>query len=154
MAGKFVLSACVLYLHLAYQAMSAPIFQDNFDSAHDFIIQGMTNTAWDGMEGRDRAVQASVSLNHPGQLVLSSSGPTGPAYGVFLYTTVSAAIPNFIATVKISDMANRPDFVVQGSHGGLLIRKDGGSQTGSGENWLALDYAPVESSGKTYKFRN
>jgi hypothetical protein len=126
-------------------------FEDGFEIAHDYVVEGVEGTLYDGLAGDINDVNAIVdtSLSREGQLYLGSangstwSEPWSPL-GPFLYKVVAG---NFIATVKVAEYAGDPDNWVYHNNCGLMARNVEDAQAGEGEDWVSLDYFPIWSCG-------
>ena len=129
----------------------AAVFSDNFDTAHDYLVDGVEGTGWDGFLGLAAGETASAldaSVNREGQLFLQSTGaywhdpwtPLGP----FLYKIVKG---DFIATVKVAEYEGTSASPVYYNNCGLIARATPDAAGGAGEDWVALDYFPMYSCG-------
>jgi len=117
-------------------------FSDNFNSPHDFIAQDVGSTGWYGLEGRQSSHRINASQDHAGQLFMAASGDISPSFGSFLYHELKS---DFVISVKVTDFSGTLDAPVDGSRGGILVRK--AASTNQNEQWIALDYAPQSSEG-------
>jgi regulation of enolase protein 1 (concanavalin A-like superfamily) len=125
-------------------------FQDDFSVAHDFVADGVTGTAYDGLAGDIKDVNgvANASVTSDGLLYLESvnavwSEPWSPL-GPFLYKVVSG---NFVATVKVAEYAGDPNNWVYHNSCGLMVRNVADADAGPGEDWVSLDYFPIWGCG-------
>ena len=123
---------------------------ESFDTAHDFLTDGVEGTFWDGFLGLgdNETVDAlNASVDREGQLFIQSTNaffhepwtPIGP----FLYKVVEG---NFVATVKVSDYAGTAAAPVYHNTCGLMARAFP-EDAGPGEDWVSIDYFPIWSCG-------
>jgi hypothetical protein len=128
-----------------------PVVED-FDTAHDFLADGVEGTFWDGLVGvginETASAVTTADPNRAGQLYLESNGSTwdGPwnPLGPYLYKVVEG---DFRATVKVTDYAGTPDEWVYHNNCGLMARNVEDSDAGDGEDWISVDYFPIWSCG-------
>ncbi|MCP4449825.1 MAG: hypothetical protein GY809_00065, partial [Planctomycetes bacterium] len=127
------------------------IFSDDFETAHDYVADGVDGTGWDGFVGLNpgETVDAlNASIDRGGQLYLAStsavwSGPWDPL-GPYLYKIIEG---NFIATVKVVDYAGTEGAEVFHNDGSLAARVPNPADAGDGEDWVSLDYFPIWNCG-------
>ncbi len=126
--------------------------EENFDTARDFLAEGVAGTFWDGVVGADANQTAdaitTADPNHPGQLYLQSTGavwdrPWNPL-GPFVYKIVAG---DFIATVEVTDYAGDPNNVVYHNSCGLMARNVMDADAGPGEDFISVDYFPIWGVG-------
>jgi hypothetical protein len=133
------------------------VFSDNFDTAHDFLANGVAGTSWDGFLGAEVGQTASAintSTARPGQLFLESTGafwhePWNPM-GPFLYKIVRG---DFVATVKVTEYAGTAAVPVYHNTIGLMARAFP-EDAGNGEDWVSLDYFPIWNCGNFVRSAN
>jgi hypothetical protein len=131
-------------------AASAGTFRDGFDTARNYLTDGVAGTGWDGFLGKgagETVTKLDASTTRPGQLYMESTNsfwqdPWQPAVGPFLYKVVQG---DFVATVKVTDYAGTAASVVYHNNCGLMVRRPG--PAGGSENWVALDYFPIWNCG-------
>src|SRR4030042_4471088 len=98
MCRKLTCLICVSLLVGASGAVGAAVFSDNFDTAHDYLVDGVAGTGWDGFLGKGpgETVDAlNAAKDRPGQLFIRATNswwegafsPQGP----FLYKLVAGA---------------------------------------------------------------
>ena len=121
------------------------LVSDDFDVKHDYIAQGITNTAWIGLiGGRDAEIVGAAD----GALRLQSRNsfwdgnlPRGP----FLYQTVKG---DFVVEAKVADYAGLASRQPVGADdGGLMVRLP---ETDSGENFVQLTFFPPWNQGNMW----
>ncbi len=150
MCRKQVYLVCVSLILGAAGTGGAAVFRDNFETAHDYLADGVTGTSWDGIIGADDGQTASAvnaSTGRPGQLFLESAGaywhePWNPL-GPFLYKMVEG---DFVATVKVAEYAGTVAAPVYHNTCGLMARARP-EDAGNGEDWVSLDYFPIWNCG-------
>jgi len=130
--------------------VQAGLFRDGFDTAHDYVTDGVAGTGWDGFLGKgpnETVTTLNASQSRPGQLYIEStlsywSEPWAPL-GPFLYKVVKG---DFVATVKVTDYAGTATAWVYHNDCGLMARAEP-ADAGPGEDWVAIDYFPIWSCG-------
>jgi regulation of enolase protein 1 (concanavalin A-like superfamily) len=142
---------CVALVLVQCSTTWAAVFSDNFETAHDYLAEGVAGTGWDGFLGLgpgETAAAINASTARPGQLYLESVGaalaPPWTAMPPFLYKVVEG---DFVATVKVTDYAGTPETPVYHNNAGLMARALPDSAAGPGENWVSLDYFPIWNCG-------
>jgi regulation of enolase protein 1 (concanavalin A-like superfamily) len=101
-----LLSAALIALALAANPAGAATFSDDFDTGHDYLVDGVAGTGWDGLllpTGANATVLDSNSTN-AGKLTItedSSWVATGDFDAPLLYKEMSG---DFVATVVIDSM--------------------------------------------------
>ncbi len=142
---------CVPLVLIVAVAAQAAVFSDNFETAKDYLADGVTGTGWDGFLGLgagETAAAINASIARPGQLYLESVGAAlnspWTAMPPFLYKVVEG---DFIATVKVTDYAGTPETPVYHNNAGLMVRAFPDGTVGPGENWVSLDYFPIWNCG-------
>jgi len=132
---------------------------ENFDTAHDFLKDGVAGTFWDGLVGADANQTANAittgDANHPGQLYLESANavwaePWNPL-GPFLYKVVKG---DFIATVQVTDYAGDPNNWVYHNNCGVMARNVTDADAGPGEDFISVDYFPIWNCGNMVRTAN
>jgi len=131
---------------------------DAFETAHDFLAQGVEGTMWDGFVGLDvneTANAINASVDRAGQLYIESTGafyhePWDPL-GPFIYKVVEG---DFVATVKVADYAGDPNTWVYHNNCGLMARNVLDADAGEGEDWVSIDYFPIWSCGNFVRTAN
>ena len=141
---KYVLY-CLLFTACIGQFCGRPafaqrtLFEDRFESPHDFLTQGVTGTSWDGFLGAGEKQTADRIEIAGGALNLQSTNgryqegwdPLGP----LLFKTVTT---DFKATVRIADYES-----LSFNNGGIMARVANDSAAGKGEDWISVDYFPI-----------
>ncbi|MGE5294664.1 MAG: discoidin domain-containing protein, partial [Solirubrobacterales bacterium] len=150
MSRKLVYLGCIALTLCAGAAVRASVFSDSFGVAHDYLVDGVSGTGWDGFIGKATGETASAldaSISRSGQLFLQSTGaywhdpwtPLGP----FLYKVVEG---DFVATVKVSEYEGTSAAPVYHNTCGLMLRA-AVEDAGDGEDWVSLDYFPIWNCG-------
>ncbi|NLH42925.1 MAG: hypothetical protein GX448_13885 [Planctomycetes bacterium] len=150
MCKRLAYLLCIPLILIVAASAQAAVFSDNFDTAHDFLANGVAGTSWDGFLGAETGQTASAinaSIARPGQLFLESTGaywhepwtPLGP----FLYKVVRG---DFVATVKVTEYAGTAASPVYHNTVGLMARAFP-EDAGNGEDWVSLDYFPIWNCG-------
>lgn len=106
----------------------AALVTDDFETAHDYLVDGTAGTVWDGLyQGNAANAVADAVTTTAGKLTLKSSngGWEWDNTGLLLYVNVTG---DFTATVHIT--APYVDY-----NTGALLARDGASV--SGEDWIA-----------------
>jgi regulation of enolase protein 1 (concanavalin A-like superfamily) len=121
--------------------LSAQTYTDNFDTSHDYLTEGVTNTIWDGFfynvnaGGNAVVTVADANLSTNGSLSLRSSfgnWENGDDDGLLLYKTITGG---FDARIQVVSM-NAPDW----HDVGLMARVANLADAGDGEDWVAVKY--------------
>jgi regulation of enolase protein 1 (concanavalin A-like superfamily) len=150
MCKRLIYGTCVAVLLSMSATVQAAVFTDNFDTAHDYLTEGVEGTGWDGFVGRganETVASLNASGDRPGQLYIASANgryqepwtPLGP----FLYKMISG---DFIASVRVSDYAGTAAAPVYHNNCGLMARALP-DDAGPGEDWVAIDYFPIWNCG-------
>ncbi|MCP4945326.1 MAG: hypothetical protein GY924_25555 [Planctomycetaceae bacterium] len=132
-------AACVGQFFVRPAFAQRTIFQDRFESPHDFLNQGVAGTSWDGFLGAGKNQTADRIEIDEGTLNLRSTNgryqegwnPLGP----LLFKTVTT---DFKATVRIADYES-----LSFNNGGIMARVANDSDAGKGEDWISVDYFPI-----------
>ncbi len=114
-------------------------FSDSFENSHDFLIDGVAETSWDGFLGSGESETADRIEIADGTLRLQSTNgryqeawnPLGP----LLYKNVTT---DFKATVRIADYQS-----LSYNNGGIMARVANDLDAGKGEDWISVDYFPI-----------
>ena len=138
-------------------AARAGVFTDNFETAHNYVADGVAGTGWDGFVGKgagETVTKLNAATDRPGQLYIESTNswwqePWNPL-GPFLYKIVEG---DFVVTVKVTDYAGTAAAPVYHNNCGLLVRA-APADAGPGEDWLALDYFPIWNCGNFVRSAN
>jgi regulation of enolase protein 1 (concanavalin A-like superfamily) len=127
---------------------------DNFNTPHDYLTDGVAGTVWDGFIGKGPyqvAEQINAGVSTPGVLRLQSSNgvwsepyPPNGNLGPFLYQNISG---DFVATVKVTAYQGTADAPVWYNAGGLMARIGDVAAAGPGEDWIANMYFPEFNVG-------
>jgi regulation of enolase protein 1 (concanavalin A-like superfamily) len=125
-------------------------FQDDFSAMHDYVVDGVEGTSYDGLAGDINDVNGVVdsSLSRDGLLYLEStnsfwSDPWSPL-GPFLFKVVAG---DFVATAKVAEYAGDPNNWVYHNSAGLMVRNVEDAEAGAGEDWISVDYFPIWNCG-------
>jgi|GEM_PF-335428 len=154
MGRKLIQGVAVLALAVS-AVVQAGVFTDKFETAHNYVTQGVTGTGWDGfvgLEAGETVDSLSASIDRPGQLYLASTNgvwseswsPLGP----FLYKIVRG---DFIATVQVTDYAGTASSSVLYNNCGLMARAIP-DDVGGSENWVSIDYFPLYGVGNIVRY--
>jgi hypothetical protein len=137
-------------LLIASGAARAEVFSDSFDSAYDYLTQGVEGTGWDGFIGKDPGQTVSAlnaSKDRPGSLFIQSANswweggfsPMGP----FLYKIVQG---DFIATVQVTDFPGLPGSALartEHADSFIMARVPNLDDAGPGEDFVCTHYFPT-----------
>ncbi len=155
----FIIILSSLFLLFASQG-SAEVFTDDFETAHDYLTEGVTGTGWDGFVGlgAGETVNAlNADMNYPGALYIESYGATwAPSWdplGPFLYKEVEG---DFVAEVYIADYSGLDtQTALYHNDGGLMVRASiDPDEGGTGEDWICVHYFPIWSVGIIARYAN
>ncbi len=155
----FIIFLSSLFLPFASQGL-AEVFMDDFETAHDYLTEGVTGTGWDGFVGLStgETVDAlNASIDNPGELYMESTGaywaPSWNPLGPFLYKEVKG---DFIASVHIADYAGLDtQTAVYHNDSGLMVRASKNpDQAGTGEDWICVHYFPIWGVGIIARYAN
>ena len=144
-ANARVVGHCLLFLPCLGMCCGTPAsaqltkFTDGFEEPHDFLVDGVVETSWDGFLGSGERETADRIEISDGALHLQSTNgryqegwnPLGP----LLYKNVTT---DFKATVRIADYES-----VSFNNGGIMARAANDLDAGKGEDWISLDYFPI-----------
>ncbi|MEN6577112.1 MAG: LamG-like jellyroll fold domain-containing protein [Phycisphaerales bacterium] len=147
MSRKQVYLGCVALVLCLGGAARAGVFSDDFEAAHDYLVDGVAGTGWDGFIGAGAGETASAlnaSTDRSGQLFMQSAGaywegafsPRGP----FLYKVVEG---DFVATVRVTDFAGVAGAIVQHNDSFLMARVANLDDAGAGEDFVCMHYFPT-----------
>jgi hypothetical protein len=128
----------------------AAVFSDSFDTVHDYLVDGVEGTGWDGFlgTGPGQTVSAlNASLARPGALYMESANsfwegafsPVGP----FLYKVVQG---DFVASVRVTDFPGLPGSVsprTEHADSFLMARVADLDDAGPGEDFVCMHYFPT-----------
>ena len=114
-------------------------WNDSFEQPHDFLVDGIAGTSWDGFLGSGKRETADRIEISEGVLHLQSTNgryqegwnPLGP----LLYRNVTT---DFKATVRIAGYES-----VSFNNGGIMARVANDDDAGEGEDWISIDYFPI-----------
>ncbi|MHC4169813.1 MAG: hypothetical protein ACYSWQ_22935, partial [Planctomycetota bacterium] len=113
--------AVVLLMLAVSVSVQAAVFSDDFETARDYVAEGVQGTGWDGFVGLGpgETVDAlNASIDRAGQLYLASTNAVWNApwdpLGPYLYKIVEG---DFIATVRVVDYAGTAAAVVYHNDG-------------------------------------
>ncbi len=114
-------------------------FSDSFDTDHDYLVDNVDQTGWDGFLGKGPRQTADRIAAENQQLILVSTDgryqePWNPL-GPLLYKIVNG---DFKATVRIVDYQN-----TSYNNGGIMARAANLDDAGPGEDWISVDYFPI-----------
>jgi hypothetical protein len=134
-------------------AARAEVFTDNFDSAHDYLTQGVAGTGWDGFIGKapgETASAINASIGRTGSLFLESANnsswePPFATKGPFLYKLVQG---DFIATVQVTDFPGLPGSALprtEHADSFIMARVPNLDDAGPGEDAMCVHYFPTWS---------
>ena len=120
---------------------NATLFSDGFDTAHNYLADGVAGTMWDGFlvnftNGTAVATLADADTSSEQCLTLQSTygnWENGDADGILLFKTIAG---DFDAQVRIVSMNN-----VQWHDAGLMARVPEQGDAGAGEDWVAVKHA-------------
>ncbi|MBP8304358.1 MAG: hypothetical protein KBE04_09550 [Phycisphaerae bacterium] len=121
--------------------------RDGFEAAHNFVVDGVAGTQWDGLiasDGTNAVVDANTS--RPGQLYLESANGNWETFGApnllgpFLYKLVKG---DFIASVKVTGYAGDANAPVYHNECGLMARIAADEDAGPGEDFQMNNYFPL-----------
>jgi chitodextrinase len=129
--NSFILA--VGFLFLSANLIGQDIFEDNFNTAHDYVADSIAGTMWDGyminsgVDGDQNAELFAMNTNDvPGSLYLEASGTNwdwGGDDGAFLYKVIDAD-KNFDIQVMIGPNSNFASFdgVIYYNAAGLQVK--------------------------------
>ncbi len=150
MCRRLLYLVSIILMLTAGTKVQAAVFSDDFETAHDYVADGVEGTGWDGFLGlgQQETVDAlNASIDREGQLYIESSGsfwegafsPRGP----FLYKVVEG---DFIATVKVTDFPGLPDSAsgrTEHNDSFLMARVPELNDAGAGEDFECVHYFPT-----------
>jgi len=141
-------------------SISGPVqaleFSDDFNTPHDYVVDGVAGTGWDGMIGLGPGETVDVlqaDIDHPNELYIQSTGsrwePPWSPLGPYLYREVTG---DFIATVHVTDFAGCPPPHVLHNECSLMARAGQLDAAGAGEDFVSIVYFPtwVGNMGKSF----
>ena len=118
----------------------------DFNEPHDFLVDGVEGTIWDGVIGLaegEIANAINASMDRESQLYLESGGarwePVFTTLGPFIYRTVKG---DFVASVKVTDYAGDANAPVDHLECGLMARIGDLDAAGDGEDFVMNNYFP------------
>ena len=120
------------------QARQNHRFIDAFDTARDFLDQGVGQSGWDGFLGQGPNETVDRIETVDGKIHLQSTHGRydgGHPLGPLLYRTVLA---DFKATVRVTDYQ-----MISFNNGGIMARVTSLDDAGPGEDWISVDYFPL-----------
>lgn len=135
--------------------LTCPIFagviQDDFSSAHNYLISGTAGTIWDGLQYTSPATVSTLdaTVSNSGALSVSTmngSWENTSANGLLLYLNVAG---DFIAEMEI-----RTTLPVLYHDMGIMARVADTGSAGAGEDWVATRYFHANAGGGIISFRN
>ena len=124
----------ILVVALALAGIARADFVDNFNTAHDYLADGLG--AYDGMLDPGAVTEVlDASITADGQLFYQTNGSVweNNVQGPLLYKNITG---NFIATVKVA-VSGDIDNVSFNNAAGIMARDPAG--TGAVENWVSID---------------
>jgi len=135
-----VLSCLVMFLQAPPAA--GDVFTDSFNSAHNYLTEGVGSTGWDGFigQGAGETIDAlNANTTRAGKLYVESHGafwesPFNPL-GPFLYKYVDG---DFVATIKVDEASN-----VNWNCAGIMARVGNLALAGDGEDFECAYYFPA-----------
>jgi len=150
MGKRTIYSMAVLLALAVGTTVQAEVFVDDFNTPHDYVVDGVEGTLWDdyiGWMSGETVDALNASMSRDGQLYIASTNgvwdsPWNPL-GPFLYKVVKG---DFIVSVKVTDYAGTSAAPVLHNDGGLMARAFL-SDAGAGEDWISIDYFPIWSCG-------
>jgi|GEM_PF-4486043 len=112
-------------------------FTDDFETAHDYVVEGLGSYAGLLDNGTIQALNASITS--PGSLYMATAnGVWDPGPGPLLYVEVSG---DFVATVKVTGFAGTLESPVLHNDAGIMARNP--ASDGGVENWVSVNYFPT-----------
>lgn len=125
-----------LMLSLTGKPSMASIISDDFDTTHDYLVDGVSGSSWAGVLNSASASALNASTTNAGQLTITTNGNTtawdgNGQSGPYLYQNVTG---DFVATVTVAagDAANY--------NVASLIARDPSAATSLDENFFAANY--------------
>ncbi|MDH7599383.1 MAG: hypothetical protein QHH07_07080 [Sedimentisphaerales bacterium] len=121
---------------LLYQSSrQVPLLADQFETAHDYILEELDG--YDGLLDPGHILALNASITRPGALYLQTQGASwDPGPGPMLYKLVTG---DFVATVKVVDFAGTLVERVFHNDCGILAR----DPNEANENWVSVNYFPT-----------
>jgi len=114
-------------------------FADSFDTAHNYLTQGVASTGWDGFIGLGAGETVNAlnsSMDRAGKLYMESTGarwePDFDPLGPFLYKIVEG---DFSVKVKVDESSD-----VEWNDVGIMARVPDLADAGSGEDFECVDH--------------
>ncbi len=152
MGRKSISRICMAVLLSMSGLTQAAVFSDDFDAVHDYLVDGVEGTGWDGFlgSGAGETVNAlNASTDRPGALYIESANsfwegafsPLGP----FLYKVVEG---DFVATVQVTDFPGPGSVSARTEHADsfLMARVANLDDAGPGEDFVSVHYFPTWSA--------
>jgi len=133
-----VVGVGLLSMGVVAEAETNHVFATPFDTAHDFLAQGVGNTGWDGFLGQGQGQTVDRIEIADGQIHLQSTHGRydgGHPLGPLLYKTAEG---DFKATVQVKDYQ-----MISYNNGGIMARVANPDDAGKGEDWVSVDYFPL-----------
>jgi regulation of enolase protein 1 (concanavalin A-like superfamily) len=142
-------ATAIAALTLSIPAMADTTVTDNFDTAHDYVPDGVTRTIWNGVVNAGNAVTFNSSTTTAGQLRTAAANAVGWDAGVnnapFLYMDVTG---DFDARVQVTAMTTGNYNV-----GALMARLGNSSDDGTtGEDFMMVasnKFGTVDIQGRS-----
>lgn len=139
MTSKSVFTLMFVSLLFGDAVAQEKMFRDDFSTDHNFLVDGVATTGWDGFIGKGATETADRIATHNGKLFLQSTrgryqegwNPLGP----LLFKTVTG---DFKATVRIEDYQS-----LSFNNAGIMARVANADDAGKGEDWISVDYFPI-----------
>lgn len=135
-SSSLVLTAAVLVSVGGIGQARAEVI-DNFDTAHDYLADGVAGTVWNGLLNAGNASAVDANTSNAGQLTITTNGNTtawdgGGQSGPMLYQEVTG---DFVASVTISS-GDANNFNVAS----LLARNPSTVTTAADESFYSVNY--------------
>jgi hypothetical protein len=110
-------------------------FRDDFDTAHNYVTDGLG--AYAGLlNGTVQVLDANTTS--PGALYMQTAGASWePGPGPLLYVEVTG---DFVATVKVVDFAGTIEAPMLHNDAGIMARDPNNA---AGENWVSVNFFPT-----------
>lgn len=137
MMNKILFLALLLSIGLGSPAMADLV--DEFDVAHDYLVDGVAGTDWSALMNGGNATILDASTTSAGVLSIESTGywGGGDTSGPFLYKEVTG---DFIAELHMNPYTGTDNWI----GGGLMVRLgDPAADGNAGEDNMLLFYWPL-----------